>query len=78
MRADTARGADAALPATRHPRKKSPMRRVNLALGLLLLPLGFAQADEGAKTAVLYKNPQCGCCEAYADYLRDCRWARRA
>src|SRR5436305_13218511 len=19
----------------------------------------------------LYKNPQCGCCEAYADYLRD-------
>jgi hypothetical protein len=21
--------------------------------------------------AVLYKNPQCGCCEAYAGYLRD-------
>jgi len=21
--------------------------------------------------ATLYKNPQCGCCEGYADYLRD-------
>ena len=21
--------------------------------------------------ATLYKNPQCGCCETYADYLRD-------
>jgi hypothetical protein len=22
-------------------------------------------------SATLYKNPQCGCCETYADYLRD-------
>ncbi|MFC4350876.1 DUF411 domain-containing protein [Fodinicurvata halophila] len=44
------------------------MRR--LILVLLLLPLGFAHAGEDAKTASLYKNPQCSCCEAYADYLR--------
>ena len=24
-----------------------------------------------AEDVTLYKNPQCGCCEAYADYLRD-------
>lgn len=47
------------------------MRRLILALALLLLPLGFAHAGEAAKTATLYKNPQCGCCESYADYLRD-------
>jgi hypothetical protein len=34
----------------------------------LALPLQ-AVADE-IKTATLYKNPQCGCCEKYADYLR--------
>ena len=28
-------------------------------------------AAEGDRTATLYKNPQCGCCEEYADYLRD-------
>ena len=32
------------------------------------LSLGTAvQAEE----VTLYKNPQCGCCEAYADYLRE-------
>ena len=30
---------------------------------------GRARAGEG--TVTLYKNPQCGCCEGYADYLRD-------
>ena len=24
-----------------------------------------------AETVMLYKNPQCGCCENYADYLRE-------
>lgn len=24
-----------------------------------------------AQEVLLYKNPQCGCCEGYADYLRD-------
>jgi len=46
------------------------MRRLILALALLLLPLGSGHADDAAKTATLYKNPQCGCCEEYADYLR--------
>jgi hypothetical protein len=27
-------------------------------------------AGESGRQATLYKNPQCGCCEGYADYLR--------
>jgi hypothetical protein len=47
------------------------MRRVMLALALLLLlPIGAAHADQSTRTATLYKDPQCGCCESYADYLR--------
>jgi hypothetical protein len=42
---------------------------------LLLIPsLALATPDaagEGGRQATLYKNPQCGCCEGYADYLRD-------
>ena len=39
----------------------------SIILALAALPLPAA-----AKTtrATLYKNPQCGCCEGYADYLR--------
>ncbi|OYX71094.1 MAG: CopG family transcriptional regulator [Rhizobiales bacterium 32-66-11] len=47
------------------------MQRRTLLLGsaaLLLLQLP-ALADTGIK-ATLYKNPQCSCCEGYADYLR--------
>ena len=39
------------------------------ALGLATLALTAGEAPAGE--AVLYKNPQCGCCEAYADYLRE-------
>lgn len=46
------------------------MFRLIAILGLLLMPLGHAQATDPAKTVNLYKNPQCGCCEAYADHLR--------
>jgi hypothetical protein len=46
------------------------MLRLIALLALLLLPLGHAQAADPAKAATLYKNPQCGCCEGYADYLR--------
>lgn len=35
---------------------------------ILLLPVP-AIADTGIR-ATLYKNPQCSCCEGYADYLR--------
>lgn len=47
------------------------MHRPILFIALLLLSVGVANAGEATKTATLYKNPQCGCCESYADYLRD-------
>jgi hypothetical protein len=38
---------------------------------LLAGVLGAAPASlAGSGEAVLYKDPQCGCCEAYADHLR--------
>ena len=51
------------------------MRRIFLQLavtvGLLgVLYAGPAHAGFNPKDAVLYKNPQCDCCERYADYLR--------
>lgn len=41
----------------------------------MLLPAFLALAASSAhaadsKSVALYKNPQCGCCEGYADYLR--------
>src|SRR5918996_3370979 len=44
--------------------------RILLALVVLLATLGAADADE-PRTATLYKNPACACCEGYADYLRE-------
>jgi hypothetical protein len=45
--------------------------RTLLTLLILMAALGGAPANaEGPRTATLYKNPQCGCCEGYADYLR--------
>jgi hypothetical protein len=43
-----------------------------LALILLAVALsgGPARAEQ-PYVATLYKNPQCGCCETYADYLRE-------
>ena len=35
----------------------------------LTIPAGVASAAE-KPAATLYKNPQCDCCEQYADYLR--------
>lgn len=46
------------------------MLRLISAVGLLLLAATSASAADPAKTATLYKNPQCGCCEEYAKYLR--------
>jgi hypothetical protein len=42
-----------------------------LALVVLVAALGSAAQAEEPWTATLYKNPQCACCEGYADYLRD-------
>ena len=45
--------------------------RTRLATLLLTMMLGSAAAGaEASKNAVLYKDPLCGCCEAYADHLR--------
>lgn len=45
------------------------MIRIFALTALMLAGLSSAQAEEALK-ATLYKNPQCGCCEGYADYLR--------
>jgi hypothetical protein len=42
--------------------------RIAAILTALVLPW---PALAGTVSAVLYKNPQCGCCENYAAYLRD-------
>ena len=44
-------------------------RRAFLIVAGLLGLAPFAQA-QSARKATLYKNPQCGCCEDYASYLR--------
>jgi hypothetical protein len=49
--------------------KDAAMRYLLLSLFAVLLMTAGARAD--GKVATLYKNPQCGCCEAYADYLRE-------
>ena len=35
-----------------------------------LLAASSAARAEGPTEALIYKNPSCSCCEAYADYLR--------
>jgi hypothetical protein len=47
--------------------------RLPTALLLMIASLapGYARAaDNAAKQAILYKNPNCSCCENYAAYLR--------
>jgi len=49
------------------------MRKLITALVLLsgaAMASGLAQAEHDARHATLYKQPQCGCCTAHADYLR--------
>jgi hypothetical protein len=46
----------------------------NIILKTLVLASVFSStglALAGEKDVTLYKNPQCGCCEGYADYLRE-------
>lgn len=43
-------------------------RRTVLAVLLVLVTPGVAAA-QAAQTAILYKNPQCECCDAYAKVL---------
>ena len=41
------------------------------AVLLAAATLAFTAGRSEATEVTLYKNPQCGCCEEYADYLRD-------
>jgi hypothetical protein len=51
---------------------ETTMRVLNVLLLIPTLVLSTAAlADESGRQATLFKNPQCGCCEGYADYLRD-------
>ena len=43
-------------------------------LAPIVLVIALSSGRAGAEqpySATLYKNPQCGCCETYADYLRE-------
>jgi hypothetical protein len=42
-----------------------------VALVVLAAALGVPAVAEESRQATLYKNPQCGCCEGHADYLRE-------
>lgn len=42
-----------------------------LLLILALLASGMAGAAEPVREVTLYKTPYCGCCEGYAEYLRE-------
>lgn len=48
------------------------MLKISRALTVACLVLGstFAVADKSTK-AILHKDPWCGCCNAYADYLEE-------
>ena len=46
------------------------MKIRSIAALVIGLALPIQALAEDAKTALLYKNPQCGCCENYAAYLR--------
>ena len=47
------------------------MLRRQFCLSCLLLAAGVAPSVAAARpSALLYKNPQCSCCENYAQYLR--------
>lgn len=47
------------------------MRTILSTVALASFVWGTAPALAGEKDVTLYKNPQCGCCKGYADYLRD-------
>jgi hypothetical protein len=48
------------------------MRLLSVLLLILTVALSNpAAAGESSRQVTLYKNPQCSCCEGYADYLRE-------
>jgi hypothetical protein len=49
---------------------ETTMRLPSALLLLATLALSTPAVADGSRQATLHKNPQCGCCEGYADYLR--------
>jgi hypothetical protein len=47
------------------------MRTILNTVALASFVWAAVPALAGEKDVTLYKNPQCGCCEGYADYLRE-------
>ena len=52
------------------------MTKTNIVYALFaviafLTPVHESYAESNPKTMTLYKNPQCGCCEGYAEYMRE-------
>jgi len=47
------------------------MRTILNTVALASFVWAAVPALAGEKDVPLYKNPQCGCCEGYADYLRE-------
>jgi hypothetical protein len=45
-------------------------RLIRLLAVLVSLTLSTTLHAEGPTDALIYKTPQCGCCDEYADYLR--------
>ena len=43
---------------------------IYLIFGITLVAAADSQAAGTSKNVALFKNPECGCCESYADYLR--------
>src|SRR5690242_18875727 len=68
--------ANARAKASRMNRRRMLTLLVGCAGGSLLLGGASrasspqAQAADAAKNVTLYKDPECSCCEGYADYLR--------
>ena len=58
----------AAVTRTAYLRSMQIMKTL-IVLAAFILPLR-ALADDAAKTGTLYKDPNCGCCQDYAEYLR--------
>lgn len=44
---------------------------VSLVAAAVFLFSTISWAADARPSGILYKNPSCGCCESYADYLRD-------
>lgn len=50
--------------------RTTTVKRLPIAILMLALTAGVAGAEEKI-AATLYKKPGCGCCETYANYLRE-------